>query len=143
MAARRRRERGVGSGHLTIPHPRDRGPWGDGHPKVCPLSWGTASGAAGTCAARTSHLLRTVRLHFGARWIDRSATHPRFVVRNTLSICAAFGLGWVGLWNVMPAYASAPASTVSVVIYTYTGASVPITLRRLSGACPRNLAKPM
>eukprot|EP00931_Biecheleriopsis_adriatica_P121023 TRINITY_DN96106_c0_g1_i1.p1 TRINITY_DN96106_c0_g1~~TRINITY_DN96106_c0_g1_i1.p1 ORF type:complete len:489 (+),score=73.19 TRINITY_DN96106_c0_g1_i1:57-1523(+) len=64
---------------------------------------------------------------------ERSATHPRFVVRNTISICFAFWLGWLGLWNVMPSYSSYPASTISVIVYTYTGATPSVTLRRVAG----------
>ena len=47
---------------------------------------------------------------------DTAATHPRFVVRNTISICLAFGLGWVGLWNTMPSYSAYPASTIGVIV---------------------------
>ncbi|CAE7374959.1 unnamed protein product [Symbiodinium sp. CCMP2456] len=64
---------------------------------------------------------------------DTAATHPRFVVRNTISICLAFGLGWVGVWNTMPSYSAYPASTIGVIVYTYTGATPSVTLRRLSG----------
>ncbi|CAE7352590.1 unnamed protein product [Symbiodinium natans] len=64
---------------------------------------------------------------------DTAATHPRFVVRNTISICIAFGLGWAGLWNMLPSYSAYPASTIGVIVYTYTGATPSVTLRRLSG----------
>eukprot|EP00913_Durusdinium_trenchii_P022481 g21118.t1 len=64
---------------------------------------------------------------------DTEAIHPRFVVRNTISICLAFSIGWLGIWNVMPSYSSYAASTIAVIVYTYTGATSTVTLRRLSG----------
>ncbi|CAE7186987.1 unnamed protein product, partial [Symbiodinium sp. KB8] len=42
-----------------------------------------------------------------------------------------FLLGWLGISNVIAPYSSTPASTVSVIIYTFTGSSLPLTLRRL------------
>ncbi|CAJ1401023.1 unnamed protein product [Effrenium voratum] len=61
------------------------------------------------------------------------ATHPRFVARNAISICVAFGVGWLGIWNVMPSYSSYSAATIAVIVYTYTGATPSVTLRRLAG----------
>eukprot|EP00435_Cladocopium_sp_Y103_P003398 s5381_g1.t1 len=49
------------------------------------------------------------------------------------SICLAFSIGWLGIWNVMPSYSSYAASTIAVIVYTYTGATPSVTLRRLSG----------
>jgi hypothetical protein len=71
--------------------------------------------------------------HFGVSLLDRSATHPRFVVCNTLSISFAFLVGWHGLWNILPAYSSYPASTICVIVYTYAGSSGSITTRRVAG----------
>jgi len=83
--------------------------------------------------ARARRVFHTVATRFGTSLVDRSATHPRFVVRNTLSIAGAFLIGWNGIWNVMPAYSYCPASTIAVITYTYTGASAPITIRRVAG----------
>ena len=82
---------------------------------------------------RVLRFARTVRTHFGIHLTDRSATHPRFVLRNTLSICIAFWIGWVGIWNLLAAYSSYAASTICVIVYTYTGASAPITVKRVAG----------
>ncbi|CAE8622034.1 unnamed protein product, partial [Polarella glacialis] len=69
-------------------------------------------------------------------------THPRFVLRNTFTIFIAFMLGWIGVSNTLASYSSGPASTASVIMYTssygqitytFTGASLPITLKRLNG----------
>lgn len=50
-----------------------------------------------------------------------------------MRICLAFGIGWLGLWNVLPSYSSQVASTIAVIVYTYTGATPSVTVRRLSG----------
>jgi hypothetical protein len=82
---------------------------------------------------RLRGVLHTTRMKFGFYFINRSATHPRFVLRNTLSITFAFLLGWVGVYNVMGAYSSVPASTISVIVYTYSGSTTTITIRRVAG----------
>lgn len=76
---------------------------------------------------------RKLHERLGIRWLDRSATHPRFVLRNTFSICVAFALGWVGMWNTVAAYSSYPATTIAVIMYTYTGTNAPLTLKRVAG----------
>eukprot|EP00930_Biecheleria_cincta_P084134 TRINITY_DN73625_c0_g1_i1.p1 TRINITY_DN73625_c0_g1~~TRINITY_DN73625_c0_g1_i1.p1 ORF type:complete len:1111 (-),score=203.10 TRINITY_DN73625_c0_g1_i1:61-3219(-) len=80
-----------------------------------------------------SKYLATAMEHFEFKLRERSATHPRFVLRNTLTIAISFVLGWVGIKYVTTPYSSTPASTVSVIMYTFAGASVPITLRRFNG----------
>jgi len=77
--------------------------------------------------------VRVISQHFGLKLLDKASTHPRFVIRNSISISLAFWIGFIGLYNVIPAYASTPASVVAVVIYTYTGASVNISLSRING----------
>jgi hypothetical protein len=42
-------------------------------------------------------------------------------------------VGWHGLWNILPAYSSYPASTICVIVYTYAGSSGSITTRRVVG----------
>jgi len=86
-----------------------------------------------TVVKRFKDGVRVISHHFGLKLMDKASTHPRFVIRNSISICLAFWLGWIGLYNVIPAYASTPASIVAVVIYTYTGASVNISLSRING----------
>eukprot|EP00811_Abedinium_folium_P010517 NODE_1972_length_2322_cov_2.811845.p1 GENE.NODE_1972_length_2322_cov_2.811845~~NODE_1972_length_2322_cov_2.811845.p1 ORF type:complete len:729 (-),score=199.89 NODE_1972_length_2322_cov_2.811845:134-2278(-) len=86
------------------------------------------------CARLRRHA-RTVATHFGVQWIDPQVTHPRFVLRNTISITIAFFVGWVGMAsiNVMDAYSYVPSCTITVIVYTYAGASMPITIRRVAG----------
>eukprot|EP00930_Biecheleria_cincta_P015547 TRINITY_DN12929_c0_g1_i1.p1 TRINITY_DN12929_c0_g1~~TRINITY_DN12929_c0_g1_i1.p1 ORF type:complete len:1148 (-),score=206.12 TRINITY_DN12929_c0_g1_i1:122-3565(-) len=78
-------------------------------------------------------ILRTWRQHLDLKLKVRDATHPRFVLRSTLSISLAFWLGWTGLNAVVNSYSFKPANTAAVVIYTYAGTSTPVTLKRLNG----------
>eukprot|EP00929_Paragymnodinium_shiwhaense_P082407 TRINITY_DN43411_c0_g1_i1.p1 TRINITY_DN43411_c0_g1~~TRINITY_DN43411_c0_g1_i1.p1 ORF type:complete len:643 (-),score=78.14 TRINITY_DN43411_c0_g1_i1:245-2173(-) len=83
---------------------------------------------------RMMRLGTTISNHFGGvEIVERSVTHPRFVLRNTLSISFAFFLGWSGVWNVLPSYSSYAASTISVVVYTYTGSSMRVSIGRVAG----------
>eukprot|EP00931_Biecheleriopsis_adriatica_P048311 TRINITY_DN27914_c0_g1_i1.p1 TRINITY_DN27914_c0_g1~~TRINITY_DN27914_c0_g1_i1.p1 ORF type:complete len:979 (-),score=138.16 TRINITY_DN27914_c0_g1_i1:17-2953(-) len=84
-------------------------------------------------SAATRSLRRVLWDDLGLNLLDRSMSHPRFIIRNTLSICFSFWIGWLGIFNVMPSYSFRPSSTVAVIVYTYTGASVPITVKRMSG----------
>lgn len=97
------------------------------HPTVLPGEW--------SCRACRRLLVKT-KTWWSALLFhkdDTEAVHPRFVVRNTISICLAFSIGWLGIWNVMPSYSSYAASTIAVIVYTYTGATPSVTLRCLSG----------
>eukprot|EP00930_Biecheleria_cincta_P047317 TRINITY_DN3277_c0_g1_i1.p1 TRINITY_DN3277_c0_g1~~TRINITY_DN3277_c0_g1_i1.p1 ORF type:complete len:1303 (+),score=233.42 TRINITY_DN3277_c0_g1_i1:77-3985(+) len=84
------------------------------------------------CLSLRTHL-SSLLTHLGVKVRERDITHPRFVLRNTLTIVIAFVLGWLGVSNVISSYSSAPAGTASVIMYTFTGASLPLTLRRLNG----------
>lgn len=76
--------------------------------------------------------LRTLRSHFGIT-LDRSATHPRFVIRNATTLFITFLIGWVGVRGIIPPYMYNVSGVVSNVIYTFAGASAPLTLYRLNG----------
>jgi len=75
----------------------------------------------------------SILYHFDFKLRVSVVTHPRFVLRNTFTIFIAFMLGWIGVSNTLASYSSGPASTASVIMYTFTGASLPITLKRLNG----------
>eukprot|EP00439_Symbiodinium_sp_Y106_P012895 s7349_g1.t2 len=74
---------------------------------------------------------RSLQAHLEIKLYERQITHPRFVLRHTISLTITFLFGWLGISNVIAPYSSTPASTVSVIIYTFTGSSLPLTLRRL------------
>ncbi|CAE7423528.1 unnamed protein product [Symbiodinium pilosum] len=77
---------------------------------------------------------QSLQAHMEIKFYERSITHPRFVLRYTLSLTIAFLIGWwLGISNVLAPYSSTPAATVSVIIYTFTGSSLPVTMRRLNG----------
>jgi len=64
---------------------------------------------------------------------EQDRTHPRFVLRNTLSITLAFFMGFVGVGDILPAYTFMPAGVIAVIIYKYAGASQKMSLDRLTG----------
>ncbi|CAE7232494.1 unnamed protein product [Symbiodinium sp. CCMP2592] len=53
--------------------------------------------------------------HLEIKLYERQITHPRFVLRHTISLTITFLLGWLGISNVIAPYSSTPASTVSVI----------------------------
>lgn len=86
-----------------------------------------------SCVARVCRYIRSLQGHVEIKLYERTITHPRFVLRYSLTLTLTFLLGWLGVANVIAPYSSGPASTVSVIIYTFTGASLPLTLRRFNG----------
>jgi len=64
---------------------------------------------------------------------EQDRTHPRFVLRNTVSITLAFFMGFVGVGDILPAYTFMPAGVIAVIIYKYAGASQRMSLDRLTG----------
>ncbi|CAK9062378.1 unnamed protein product [Durusdinium trenchii] len=83
--------------------------------------------------ARFCRYLQSLQTHAEIKLYERTITHPRFVLRYTLTLTITFLIGWLGVSNVIAPYSSQPASTVSVIIYTFTAASLPLTLRRFNG----------
>ena len=86
-----------------------------------------------SCFARLCRYMRSLQTHVEIKLYERTITHPRFVLRYSLTLTLTFLLGWLGVANVIAPYSSGPASTVAVIIYTFTGASLPLTLRRFNG----------
>ena len=86
-----------------------------------------------TLSARICRYLRSLQNHAEIKLYERTITHPRFVLRYTLTLTITFVIGWLGVANVIAPYSSQPASTVSVIIYTFTASSLPLTLRRFNG----------
>lgn len=82
---------------------------------------------------RLCRYLQSLQAHVEIKLYERSITHPRFVLRYTLTLSITFVIGWLGVANVIAPYSSGPASTVSVIIYTFTAASLPLTLKRFNG----------
>ena len=86
-----------------------------------------------SCCARVCRYLQSLQSHAEIKLYERSITHPRFVLRYTLTLTFTFLIGWLGVAHVIAPYSSQPASTVSVIIYTFTAASLPLTLKRFNG----------
>lgn len=83
--------------------------------------------------ARACRYLQSLQSHVEIKLYERTITHPRFVLRYTLTLTITFVIGWLGVANVIAPYSSQPSSTVSVIIYTFTAASLPLTLKRFNG----------
>lgn len=82
---------------------------------------------------RACRYLQSLQSHVEIKLYERTITHPRFVLRYTLTLTITFVIGWLGVANVIAPYSSQPSSTVSVIIYTFTAASLPLTLKRFNG----------
>eukprot|EP00438_Fugacium_kawagutii_P008398 Skav234444 [mRNA] locus=scaffold1647:40426:54035:+ [translate_table: standard] len=82
---------------------------------------------------RICRYFQSLQSHVEIRLYERSITHPRFVLRYTLTLTITFVIGWLGVANVIAPYSSQPSSTVSVIIYTFTASSLPLTLKRFNG----------
>lgn len=83
------------------------------------------------CCRIFERLWLTIKDKFHLSAMSRDPTNPRFVIRNTISISIAFGIGWHGVWNVLPSYSFFAAGTIGTIVYTYTGSSTTGTIRRI------------
>ncbi|CAJ1334988.1 unnamed protein product [Effrenium voratum] len=92
-----------------------------------------------SCCQRIARYVASMQSHMEFKLYERSITHPRFVLRHTISLTLTFIIGWLGVSNVIAPYSSQPAVVVSVIIYTYTGSSIPLTLKRLNGVVLGNV----
>ncbi|CAE8593976.1 unnamed protein product [Polarella glacialis] len=94
---------------------------------------GFGRGGSSRCLRKVWRHYNSMLHHFDFKMRVIVVTHPRFVLRNTFTIFIAFLLGWIGVSNTLASYSSGPAGTASVIMYTFTGTSIPITLKRLNG----------
>mmetsp|Transcript_98060 Transcript_98060/g.224921 ORF Transcript_98060/g.224921 Transcript_98060/m.224921 type:complete len:1043 (+) Transcript_98060:1866-4994(+) len=122
---------------------RKRAGWGDkASPHVAAflfVFWGVIKDTANAVekfskSVESGKLHRPPQLSIWQSWRpDRDVTHPRFVLRNTVSISLLFLMGITGVGPILPSYTFMPASIVSVIIYKYTGTSQKMALDRLTG----------
>mmetsp|Transcript_71795 Transcript_71795/g.191487 ORF Transcript_71795/g.191487 Transcript_71795/m.191487 type:complete len:1064 (+) Transcript_71795:1848-5039(+) len=122
---------------------RKRAGWGDkASPHVAAflfVFWGVIRDTANAVekfskSVESGNLHKPPQLSLWQSWRpDRDVTHPRFVLRNTVSISLLFLMGITGVGPILPAYTFMPAAIVSVIIYKYTGTSQKMALDRLTG----------